>query len=287
MGAMRRRCCGALAAIVVALPAARAQNLPTGCNPKLATSPAKGSKDDAYKARGGKAKWCEGFYQQEVGNAQMRLEALTIAAAPLDTGAMHGIDSLIVEWAAPAGTAVHLFARQASDPMRPYYQLDADVLTDAAGTGRWSWPASLLRKYDMWPLSTRKRGAIRPAAVSLQALGHLASDKPADSVYIPVRVRSASDSSRDRSRFLIALSAPERVDVQGIKLARLLGAEATSGVAMASGCPSPEGGRVGGDLVRITVCMPPDADAGLYLLTVGAVRSKSVRFYYAGPAKKP
>ena len=51
-----------------------AQTLPRVCDPKLAKG---GRGANAYTVRGTSTKWCEGVFQQEVANTELRLEAFT------------------------------------------------------------------------------------------------------------------------------------------------------------------------------------------------------------------
>lgn len=266
---------------------AGAQALPAGCNAKIANA-TRPNADEPYKARGAAARWCEGFFSEQIGNSQLRLQSFTTRVSPLDTAFTKRGDSLIVEWRAPSATVVRLSARQASDPNRPYYQLDAEATTGADGTGRWSWPTALLRRYDMWPVTSfSPRGAAMPARVSVQAAASLRNAGTMDSIYIPVRIVQPKETAAPSMQLDVTMIAPERVELKYIVLTRLLEREATTRVAMAPRCPAPQGGEIGGALVRITVCMPAHAVTGTYLLTVGDERPKTVPFYYMAPKRAP
>jgi hypothetical protein len=274
----------ALAAVLASGSVAAQPPLPPGCNAKLAKD-AKKVSVDGYGARG---QFCEGVFKQEVANVEFRLDAFTEPAAPVDARTLGRLDTLSVEWNAPPGMKVHILARQFTDPLADFYQMDAEAVTGPNGSGSWSWPTGIMRKANMWPVAvTDARGGDRAPKVSVQASGHVPGDPPSDSVYIPVRIVPKTGAPTARTRFQVSMTAKEKVTVRRPTLVRLESDGSAKPVTMETGCDAIKGGAVGGDPVTITICMPAGAASGWYLLAIGAtsdaamIRSKGIRFYYS------
>ncbi|HYV98064.1 MAG TPA: hypothetical protein VE967_11460 [Gemmatimonadaceae bacterium] len=282
----------ALALVVTAAAATArsdAQQLPAGCDPQLAKAKRTGDAT-SYGVRGVKSKWCEGVFSQEVGNAELRLEAFTERLKPVAASVVTNLDTLIVEWNAPPQSVVHITARQGNGIVSSYYQMDVQDTTDANGRGTWKWPLTVLRAVEMYPISiSTPRNGVRDPDISVQAAAHLPGTPASDSVYVPVRIVPAAGSVPASSTFEVAMTMRERVAGGKVDLRRVESDGATPAVAMLPDCPAPVGGITGGDIITVTICMPPGAQAGVYRMTVGAVsgadqiRKKSVFFYYAPP----
>ncbi|MEO7457752.1 MAG: hypothetical protein ABIY52_16050 [Gemmatimonadaceae bacterium] len=259
----------------------QAQQLPAGCDNQL--NPRAGGDDDSYKVRGGASGWCEGKYKRSVGNRILTVDALTLAADPIVAKVLKKTDSLSVQWMAPPGAVVHLTGRQVTDDSRPDYKLDAEVKTGANGVGKWSWPTALLRKFGMWPVATLgPDDDLKPIYVSVQGAAHLPGAQEGDSMFIPIRVSHPSDTSANRSRIEIVMHTAQQVKLDGLKLQRRFSADSVAEVKMAPGCPAPRNSRIPGNPVRVMVCMPPGAERGVYVLTVGAgTTATSLSLYHA------
>lgn len=287
MGTLRHLVRCGLAACLVVVPArgARGQSLPAGCNAGLAAAKARTADD--YKVRGAKTQWCEGIYTRKVGNRRLALDGMTVPASPVDAKSLKKLDSLVVQWVAPPGTVVHVAAHQVVDPSKPDYQLDAQLATPANGVGRWAWPTTLLQRFGLWPLSTLNAGG-GAERVTLAVAGSalLPSGRPTDSMYIPVRIASPADTAVDRSHLEMLMIADERVELRKITLSRWLSESSTKEIAMADKCLQPNNPKIGNAPVRIRVCMPANAEPGIYLLTIGSAQPTSVRFYWA-PGPQP
>lgn len=264
-----------------------AQQLPPGCDAKLAPKDGRPATKNAYAPRGTATKWCEGVFSQEVGNTQLLLDAFTQRYAPMNAAVVQTLDSLTVEWNAPAGSVVHIVARQSRSPTMPFYQLDAEATTGRDGRGSWKWPMEVLRSVGMWPVYTAGAGGsgMKAPLVSVQASTRLAPDTA--NVYVPVRIVSRAAPAATNGWFQISMSAREGVNNLEQTVDRLNADGTKTEIKMRPECQGPRGGTVGGQLVTAWVCMPASATAGTYLLTVNAksggtaIRGKSIRFYYA------
>lgn len=281
--------------ILAAHGAVRAQGtIPPGCDARLQKA---GARHDtsAYRVRGTTTKWCEGvLVRQEVGNIELRLRAFTQSVAPVDTATLRKIDTLLVEWTAPPGMVVHIVARQSTDALADFYQLDVEVPTPANGRGTWRWPTEVIKRARMWPLPVEDAGGDLPPVVSVQAVGRMRANQT-DSVYVPVRIVPSADTVAKPQAgppvFRITMTAKERVTVRRPSLFRLADDGSTAPIALARRCPAVTGGAVGGDPVTIPVCMPADAPSGLYLVALSAagnaamIKATGVRFYYRAPSR--
>ena len=259
--------------------------MPRVCDKKLATPPAGSpATPDYYGVRGSTAKWCEGIFKAEVGNPELLLEAFTqVATPPLDTAMAASLDTLTVEWNAPAGTAVHIVARKTSTAGGSYYQMDAEGVTGANGAGTWKWPVATLRGYKRWPVEFVNR----PSTLSVQALALIPPATSAgDSVYIPVRIAPRTVTANPKGPLKLSVYVTEAVDSPRAQLLRVT-AGAEEPVAMAPNCPALKGGSVGGSILIVTVCMPQGAADGFYKVNIIRKRDGEmtkptvVRFYYA------
>lgn len=281
--------CDLRSVLVVALFAsgllAAQQPLPPGCDAELAKNAKKVAGPDRYGARG---QFCEGVFRQEVGNVELRLDAFTEPAAAVGAKTLGRLDTLSVEWKAPPGMKIHIVARQSTDPLADYYQMDVEAVTGPNGAGSWSWPTGIIRRINMWPVSVADaKNGDRAAKVSVQALGHLSTDPASDSVYIPVRIVPKSGAPSARTRFQVSMTAKEKVTVRRPSLFRLESDGSSKPVTMEPNCDAIKGGAVGGDPVTITICMPAHAPSGVYLLAIGAtsdaamIKAKGIRFYHS------
>ena len=290
---------GIVYAACVATSAAHAQpTLPPSCNAKLAKA-ATGRDSMSYRVRGASAKWCEGvLVRQEVGNIELKLQAFTGVTAAIASTALRRLDTLVVEWNAPPGTKVHILARQSTNPLADYYQMDVEVPTPVNGAGSWNWPVGVIKKAGMWPVAVADaRAGDLPPAISVQAVGRMPNGG-SDSVYLPVRivqkksapVGTAAVPQAPVERLQITMTAKERVTVRRPSLFRIEADSSTTPVAMARSCPAITGGAVGGDPVTIPICMPVGAPAGIYVVALGATNdgamlgATGIRFYYGAPA---
>jgi hypothetical protein len=288
MESMMKRTAMAFAFVLVASGAAVAQQtLPAGCDSVLAQGGKAPARETQYTVRGTATRWCEGVFTQKVGNVELILEAFTSRSTPFSAAAMASLDTIIVEWAAPAGAVVHLRARQAIDPSAQYYQMDVEIPTGADGRGVWKWPVRVLRAVEMWPVAvSTQRGGRRDAQISVQAFTKLPGRPASDQLFIPVRIRSASNPAPSARVLELAMLARERIAVSRIQLDRIDSAGTASRVEMDAACPAPRGGALGNDLTTITICMPDGAVAGTYQLSIAATsgraqaRARGIRFYY-------
>ena len=298
-GKWRRARRGYNCAACVVTSAARAQpTLPPSCNAKLAKA-AVGRDTMSYRVRGASAKWCEGvLVKHEVGNIELKLQAFTGVTAAIASSALRRLDTLVVEWNAPPGMKVHILARQSTNPLADYYQMDVEVPTPANGAGSWNWPVEVIKRAGMWPVAVADaRAGNLPPAISVQAVGRMPNGG-SDSVYLPVRIGpkgsarggTAEASQAPVERLQITMMAKERVTVRRPSLFRIGADSSTTPVVMARGCPAVTGGAVGGDPVTIPICMPADAPAGMYVVALGALNdgamlaATGIRFYYRAPA---
>lgn len=278
---------------------ARAQPaLPPSCDAKLAKAAA-GRDTMSYRVRGASARWCEGvLVRQEVGNIELKLQAFTRVAVAVASGALRRLDTLVVEWNAPPGMKVRILARQSTNPLADYYQMNVEVTTPANGAGSWKWPVEVIKKAGMWPVAVADaRAGNLPPAISVQAAGRIPNGG-SDSVYVPVRIvpkRPAPGGTEEASqapveRLEITMTAKERVTVRRPSLFRIGTDSSTTPVVMARSCPAITGGAVGGDPVTIPICMPAGAPAGMYVVALGAsndgamLGATGIRFYYGAPA---
>jgi len=282
------------AALVASGTASSQPTYPPSCDARLAKAGI-GRDTTTYRVRGATTKWCEGvLVRQEVGNVELKLQAFTVTTPAVEAPSLRRIDTLVVQWTAPPGMVIHILARQATNPLADYYQLDVEVPTPASGAGTWSWPTEVVKGARMWPVAvTDQRVGDQPPAISVQAVGHITTNGKPDSVYIPVRVgprRSPGGATQRPGRLQIVMTAKERVRVRRPSLYRMAADGSTTPVAMASGCAAITGGAVGGDPVTIPLCMPAAATSGIYVVALGAsgdaamILTTGVRFYYGAPA---
>ena len=256
--------------------------MPAGCNPTLVRA----GGANGYGVRGTTTKWCEGTFTGAIGNPELKLEAFTQPVG-VDSAAALLLDTLVVEWNAPPGVDVRLVARFRQGQ---FYQLDAVGKTDATGTGVWRWPVGILKnELRAWPIPV-SGVAPEPAVLVLAS-----AQFKGDTISIPVRIRSRTSVSARNRQFQVRMFVTEPIVTRRAVVTRFDSLKnRTDTLAMDRPCKSIGGGGTGRSLIRITLCMPASAPAGIYRLSLSADsdgmsmrKPPSIPFYYAPPTSSP
>ncbi|HXT52052.1 MAG TPA: hypothetical protein VN811_13490, partial [Thermoanaerobaculia bacterium] len=206
-----------------------------------------------------------GIYFREVASTTLLVAGLTESVADVDTAAAK---TLLLEWAAPPGAALHIRARALRH--RLYYQMDT---MQPAASGSYAWPTALLAKFN---LRSKELGLL---AWTPRTVGGATRD-----VYVPLRLRQAA-ASRSPTYQLWLLPGVELAEV--FVTLYSVGADGSAGTVIQRDEPL-KYGFYPADRV-ISVPLPPLPAAGTYALEIKALRraggsasAPPLWFYHSG-----